>query len=156
MTSDEHNKFVAAAFLVHGFMQFMVLLLIAAVMVVMLMAIPEREKADIPPVVLYTVVMGFIILFQLAFALPSLIAGYALWKRKRWAKTAGIVGGVLSAMHFPIGTLVCAYAFWFLLGDAGKAIYPPKQPSLRAGMNRMNPVYEQTYTPPPQPPSLWD
>ncbi len=54
---------------------------------------------------------------------PSIVAGYALLKQRRWAKTAAIIAGVLAAMQFPIGTAVCVYTFWFLFSEPGKVLY---------------------------------
>ena len=156
MTNQEHNKFVAAAFFVHGCMQGMVLILIGLFMLIFVSAIPANETVDFPPFALFGILMFFILLVQLVFALPSFIAGYALWKRKNWAKPAGIVGAVFAAMHFPIGTAVCVYAFWFLLGDAGKEIYPPKNQAFPANNFTADHRYEPDYTRPPQPPNLWD
>ncbi len=156
MTSQEHNKFVAAAFFVYGCMQAMVSILIGFFMLAFMAAIPEREAVEFPPFAIFGIVMMVVILIQMAFAMPSFIAAYALWKRKSWAKPAGLVGAVLAAIHFPIGTGVCAYAFWFLLGDAGKEIYPTKQQSFQVSDYGANRVYEREYTPPPQPPNLWE
>jgi hypothetical protein len=54
---------------------------------------------------------------------PSVVAGYALLKRRRWAKVAGIVAGVTAATSFPVGTAVAVYTFWFLFSDVGKQLY---------------------------------
>ena len=155
MTDQEHNKYLAAAFLVHGCMQVMVLVLVGFIMLAFIAAIPKRETADFPPFAIFGIAMAVVFAILLAFSLPSFIAGYGLWKRKPWAKPAGLVGAVFAAMHFPIGTAVCAYAFWFLLGEGGKAIYPPKEQPLRSNRYGMNQVYERDPNTPPQPPNLW-
>jgi hypothetical protein len=65
----------------------------------------------------------FIFFVTLLFTLPAFIAGYALLKRKPWARTASIVAAVLEAMNMPIGTAVCIYSFWFMFSDEGKRFY---------------------------------
>jgi hypothetical protein len=74
--------------------------------------------------------LGFIILFSLFFlaiygtmTLPSFVAGWALLKRKKWARTASIVAAVVGGSNFPIGTAVCVYTFWFLFSDPGKFFF---------------------------------
>jgi hypothetical protein len=98
--------------------------------------------------------------------LPSFIAGYAILKRKSWAKMASIIAAVLETMSFPLGTAVAIYSFWFMFSDAGRAMYdknfnspqrpyalrdtPPPPASewdTRASRER-----EREYVPPPQPP----
>jgi hypothetical protein len=68
--------------------------------------------------------------FSVVMTVPSLIAGYALLRRRSWAKVAGIVGGVLAASSFPIGTAVAVYTFWFLFSETGKQVYPGKKNEL--------------------------
>ena len=92
--------------------------------------------------------VGFIVLIQLLFVVPSLVAGYALMKRKRWARIAAIISAVLAGANFPIGTAVCVYAIWFLTSESGKSMYDNQRKT------------SQDYFPPHNwqgqaPPSLW-
>jgi hypothetical protein len=106
-------------------------------------------------------VMVFMWIFMGGFyglmTLPSLVAGYGLLKRKPWARTAAIVGGVTAAMSFPIGTAVCAYTFWFLFSEPGKLLYDRPQyalPPLPGGLPitaRQQQQHDNQYLPPPTP-----
>ena len=156
MTNQEHNKYLAVSFLVHGCIHVMVSLFFGVIMLMFFAVIPERATVDGPPFAIFGFIMAFVLFIQLAQALPSFIAGYSIWKRKSWAKPAGIVGAVLAAMNFPIGTAVCVYAFWFLLGEGGKEIYPSKQQSLPQSNFTASHYDERQYNQPPQPPNLWD
>jgi hypothetical protein len=103
-------------------------------------------------------------IFYFALTIPSLIAGYGLLKRKRWARTMGIIAGVTAAMMFPIGTAVCVYSIWFLLSEGGKGLYSASAQDWRAQMrdslhsapvNNMYVVNDERardYAPPAQPP----
>lgn len=90
---------------------------------------------DAPPPWFMSGVLVFAGAINIFFTIPSVVAAYALLKRRRWAKVAGIVGGATAAMSFPFGTAVAVYTFWFLFSDAGKALYdgarpvPPSPPS---------------------------
>ena len=86
--------------------------------------------------------------------LPSLVAGYGLLKRKPWARTAAIIGGVTAAMSFPIGTAVCAYTFWFLFSEPGKLLYDKQQYTLPlpGGLPVSAQQRRDQYLPPPTPP----
>lgn len=115
---------------------------------------------------LFGVIFG---VFYLVFAVPSIVAGIGLLKQKRWAKIWSIIGGVLSAMSFPIGTAVCVYTFWFFFSDPGKILYegapryPEYQPTglygapANAHWDRSEAkTREYEYVPPAQPPNWRD
>src|SRR5437868_7708244 len=91
-----------------------------------------------PPMPPFTLIFVFAAAIGVAMTIPSIVAGYALLKRRPWAKVAGIVGGAVAATSFPIGTGVAVYTFWFLFSDAGKQVY--------SGVKK---------EPPPLPPGEW-
>lgn len=128
MTPQEHNKFVGLAHV--GYAGLHVLMMIASLGFVgfMLGNIYNRsqEMGGPPPPAFLGVILVFAGIFNIVTTIPSIVAGYALLKRRRWAKVAGIVGGVVAAMSFPIGTAVAVYTFWFLFSDVGKQLYDVK------------------------------
>jgi len=89
--------------------------------------------------------------------IPSFVAAYGLLKHRSWARTAAIIGSVFALSNFPIGAAVCAYTFWFLFSEPGKAIFekrnymlPPSRQSWAYDVQ--NNQAQTTYTPPPTPP----
>jgi len=54
-------------------------------------------------------------IFFTVLAVPGLIAGVGLLKRRSWARILALVIAVLSLFNFPIGTAVSIYAIWVLL-----------------------------------------
>ena len=72
---------------------------------------------------IYRILLLIMFGLGLAFSLPSLVAGYALLKRKTWARTAAIVAGILATPGFPHGTALGVYTLWFMFDDEGKALY---------------------------------
>jgi len=63
------------------------------------------------------------------------VAAWALLKKKPWARVAGIVGAVVSAMSVPFGTAACVYALWFFLGEHWKEVYETPSPTSRASLS---------------------
>src|SRR5689334_12708123 len=61
------------------------------------------------------------------FAVPSAVAGYAVLKKRSWARTASIVAAVIAGMNFPVGTAACVYALWFFFGENWKEVYTDEQ-----------------------------
>jgi hypothetical protein len=54
------------------------------------------------------------LLFFAVLALPGLLAGYGLLKRKKWGQILGIVVGALSLFNIPVGTALGAYTLFIL------------------------------------------
>jgi hypothetical protein len=164
MTTEEHNKTLGICHLAYGglstLMMFAVLFFFGAIM----FSIPEGG----PPAAVLMIILTFIMAWSLVFTLPSFIAGYALLKRKSWARTASIIAAVVETMSFPLGTAVAIYSFWFMFSDAGKALYEnnfarmpgqpyalrdtPPPPSATGWDARTSRERERQYQPPAQPP----
>jgi len=65
--------------------------------------------------VITSIVATFVFAIMMALALPGIIAGWGLLKRKSWARILTIILGVLNLTNFPIGTIVGVYSLWVLL-----------------------------------------
>ena len=60
-----------------------------------------------------------------ALALPGIIAGYGLLKRRSWGRVLAIVVAVLSLLNFPFGTAIGVYALWVLCQQAANEYFSP-------------------------------
>ena len=157
MTPEQHNKYLGAAHLIHGGLFLLMVIGILGMMTAMFFFTPSGPGNAPPPAAFIGVMWVFMGAFYGLMLLPSFIAGYALLKRKRWAKVAAIIGGVTAAMSFPIGTAVCAYTFWFLFSEPGKFLYdrpqaalPPQSLNWQAAASHSQ--REPQYVPPTTPP----
>jgi hypothetical protein len=167
MTPADHNKVIGIMHLIYGgfftLVAFLMLLFFGFFASVITAATANDPNA--PPAALFWALMAFVFIIYLVLSVPSLIAGYAMTKRKSWARIAGIIASVVAAMSFPFGTALCVYSLWFFFGEAGRAfehgrLDAPWQGSLRQGEPFGG--YAQTfgherdrqpaYRPPPQPP----
>src|SRR5438067_13445394 len=128
MTPLEHNKYVGLAQLGYAGFHLLSMTVLLGVEAFMFQNIYSRSQemgGSAPPNFL-VLIFFFVAVMTVVMTIPSVIAGYALLKRRPWAKVAGIVGGVVSATSFPIGTALAVYTFWFLFSDAGKQLYGGK------------------------------
>jgi len=155
LTPEQHNKYLATSHLVYGGL----FLLLAVVMLMFFTAMMGMASGgrNGPPFFLFLFVWLFMGVIYGAMTVPSLIAGYGLLKRKKWAKTASIIAGVLAAMSFPVGTAVCVYTFWFLFSEPGKVLYDKPVYALPSGSQAWaaqvtTPQRENQYVPPQSPP----
>ena len=51
-------------------------------------------------------------------AIPGILAGYGLLRRRGWGRILAMVIGFLGLANFPIGTAIGIYTFWVLLQEA--------------------------------------
>ena len=124
MTPQEHNKYVGIANVAYGAFHILVMLLMGVVFAAMMgMMTLNGGRSNGPPPAFIGIIMVFAVALNLVMAIPSFVAGYAFLKRKPWAKIAGIIAGVVSALRAPFGTLVSIYTFWFLFSEPGKSLY---------------------------------
>lgn len=133
MTDEEHNKYIAWAFLANGSFQILMLLFIFLFIFAIFAGAPPG--GDFPAGFL-ALIFGFAFLINLIFLSPNFIAGYAILKRKPWARIAGIVAAVFSAMNIPFGTAAAAYSLWFFCGEQWRTVYPQEpagQPQIAYG-----------------------
>jgi hypothetical protein len=61
-----------------------------------------------------TIVANVIIVTFVVLALPGIIAGIGLFKKKEWARILTLILSVLDLINFPIGTAVGIYSIWAL------------------------------------------
>jgi hypothetical protein len=167
MTPEDHNRLLAWGHIVHaslfGLMGLGFGMMFAFIGVATALEPNARDPFPSAFFGFMGIVMGAV---YLAMALPSLVAGIGLLKRKSWAKLWAIIAAVFSASSFPIGTAVCVYTFWFMFSDPGKALYDKDRAGYQprpAGLYgqpagweydpREAKTREYVYTPPPQPPN---
>ena len=124
MSPQQHNKFLAIVHLVYSGFYLLLAIGFSLFFFFVFSAIPDQPgHGDPPPFWFFVFFSSFFLFFYGALMVPSIVAGYALLKQRRWAKTAAIIAGVLAAMQFQIGTAVCVYTFWFLFSEPGKVLY---------------------------------
>ncbi|MCE7989382.1 MAG: hypothetical protein DYG89_50160 [Caldilinea sp. CFX5] len=66
-------------------------------------------------------------------ALPGMVAGYGLWRRRTWGRYLAIVVGIFNLVNFPIGTVIGAYTLIVLLQSGAEAYFSDHQHDLLQG-----------------------
>jgi len=70
-----------------------------------------------------TIVGTFVGGLMLVLALPGLVSGYGLLKRRPWGRLLAIIVGILNLPNFPLGTILGAYTLFVLLQDPAGAYF---------------------------------
>jgi hypothetical protein len=76
-----------------------------------------------------TVVGASVALLLTVLALPGMIAGYGLLKRRPWGRILATVVAILGLINFPIGTAIGIYVIWVLFQQAATDYFAPMQPT---------------------------
>lgn len=117
MAPADHNKALGILHLAYGgfsvFLMGMISIFVLGTFGVLAI---NQSGGEAVPLGLMAAIMVFVGLINVLIIGPSFLAGYALLKKKRWAKTVGIIAGVLAGMSFPFGTAVCVYTCGSSLG----------------------------------------
>ena len=74
------------------------------------------DMGDIAPGIL-RIVAWVASLFFTAIALPQVIAGYGLMKRKEWGRILTLIVSFFQLLSFPLGTALGIYSFVILLKE---------------------------------------
>lgn len=153
MSPTTHNRLLGILHLAYGSFSFLAMVVVTISVLVMIASGGANDSAT-PIGALVFITIGMVLL-SLIITIPSLIAGYGLLRRRRWARTLGIMAGIIAALTFPFGTALCVYTLWFFFGERGKFLYhkaayalPLGPPLLRRAARHAQP----DYVPPPSPP----
>lgn len=158
MTPSGHNRTLGLLHLLYGV--FCIALIIVVTFLISgtidAMAVSRGPGDAVPVATVAALIVGGVFV-SLVLITPSFIAGFALLKRKQWARRIGIIAGVLAGLTFPFGTLLCVYTLWFLFGEKGKFLYHkaayalPPTPEPRRRLKKLLRASEP-YVPPTTPP----
>ncbi|HEY0172373.1 MAG TPA: hypothetical protein VGB98_15230 [Pyrinomonadaceae bacterium] len=167
MTPQDHNKVIGIMHLIYG--GFNALLMIIFVPFFLAIGIGAGSDPNAPPALMAIFgAFGVLMLFlAVIFGLPPILAGYAMLKRKSWARVMGIIAACIEALSFPFGTALCVYTLWFMFGQGqgfqqqGGQVYgqgfqsPPLPDASTYGWDAQRasqPGRQREYVPPTQPP----
>lgn len=167
MTPQDHNKVIGIMHLIWGGFNALVAFFIVPFVIAIIFGMSQDPHTPPGAKAFFGIFGLFMAAFMMLFTLPSLIAGYALLKRKSWAKVAGIIAAGLTAMSMPFGTALTVYTLWFLCGPEGDKLYrkgapytyEPWRGTLHDGsafdweaQRTADARRRRDYVPPPQPP----
>jgi len=62
-------------------------------------------------------------IYLVVTSLASLVCGWGLLNRRRWARTFGIILAAVSLIQFPVGTVLGVYGLWVLFNKKTEAMF---------------------------------
>lgn len=156
MTPTTHNKILGILHLAYGGL----IALLMAVMIIFMLTMMSmgnfNNNGEPFPVGVLVFMTILLVVVTLLHTVPSFLAGYAFLKRKRWAKTMGIISAIMAGLNFPLGSALCVYTLWFLFGESGRFLYHKAAYALPSGdsswARTASREPERAYLPPSVPP----
>ena len=130
MTAEDHNKTLATLHFIYGAMHGLTLAGLLLLVVVVELATPAANSISTFWIALG--VLTFVVLLFVVGLVP-LSVGYALKKRKRWAKPLGLALAVISLMNIPVGTALGIYTIKFFRSEGGVRLYGGKSSTASEG-----------------------
>ena len=121
---EQHIRILSILFIIFGILGLVAALaffLLGAGAVATILAQDQSKEAQVGAAWTGGCVTFVAALFGL-ISIPSIIAGWGLSKRKRWARILTIVLAILSLPHIPIGTAIGVYALVIMFNDEAKAL----------------------------------
>src|SRR6266404_1447824 len=142
MTAEDHNRTLATLHFIYGAMHGLTLAGLLLLVVVVKLATPAANSISTFWIGLG--VLTFVVLLFVVGLLP-LAVGYALQKRKRWAKPSGLALAVFSLINIPVGTALGIYTIKFFRSEGGVRLYGGKlaaasEGSLQDALKRTQPL----------------
>jgi hypothetical protein len=130
MTVIEHNKLLGIGFAAFAaiFAFTILLLLVVSLGVFVALGISfanETGNSQAAGIGVIGGVMAVIFygLLGTIFVVPMALASWKMLKRRRNARTWGIVAAILVATIIPLGTMLGVYAMWFFFNAEGRRFY---------------------------------
>jgi hypothetical protein len=118
---DRHVQLIGILWIVYGIMG----LLFALFLFLVLFGVSFiPNMGDIAPGIL-RLIAWISSLFFLALALPQIIAGMGLMKRKEWARILTLIVSFFHLISFPLGTALGIYSFIILLKPEAIKLFSP-------------------------------
>ena len=130
MTAEEHNKTLATLHFIYGAMHGLTLAGLLLLVVVVELATPAANA--ISGFWIAFGVLTFVVLLFVVGLIP-LAVGYALKKRKRWAKPLALFLAVVSLINIPVGTALGIYTIKFFRSEGGVRLYGGKSSRISEG-----------------------
>jgi hypothetical protein len=116
---DKHRQVLGILYVVFGALLALGAVVVLAMFVFDAQSSSEEERASALRG------SGAVAAFLLLLALPGLIGGIGLLRRRAWSKVLTLVGAVLNLFSFPIGTALGVYAIWFWLQPNTRRLFFP-------------------------------
>ncbi|MEW6129654.1 MAG: hypothetical protein AB1757_21620 [Acidobacteriota bacterium] len=130
MTPPEHNKMLAIGFAIFAAIFTVTFLLLMAVSVgvfVILGIALAEESGEQKQAVIGVAGAIFTVLFYGVLGaiciVPTAMAAWRMFKQRPRARGWAIIASLILLLILPLGTMLGAYALWFLFSDEGKQFY---------------------------------
>jgi len=111
--NQKHRTNLGLLYLIVGIVEFLLALIAVAVIIYIGVIWSFDPGHHNDP--FHTFLIALLLVALLVYPVPSVIAGYGLWKEKNWFIIWTWIATGLHLLNIPFGTLIGAYGLWVLL-----------------------------------------
>jgi hypothetical protein len=119
----KHLELLGISFIVYSVLTILILFLVLLIFFTMTANIdhyarsPHFNKDEIYGLELAFTIIFFICSFFILLAIPGIIAGIGLVKKRPWSRILALIVACFKLLNLPFGTALGIYAFWVLLQE---------------------------------------
>ncbi len=107
MDMDQHLRTLGIGHIIYSLLLIVPAAIVFGVLTSVGILVDDPEAAQILPLV-----GTFVGAFLIVLAIPGLLAGYGVLKKKSWGLPVALVVGILNILCFPLGTALGIYSIW--------------------------------------------
>ncbi len=115
---EKHVRTLSLLYIILGFFH-----IFAAVIVFVIIAGAGLLSGDIDAITITSIVATVIASILVITAVPGIVGGFVLYRRKEWARIFVLVLGFLNLPAIPFGTALGTYTIWVLVNDEVVKMY---------------------------------
>jgi hypothetical protein len=115
---EKHINVVGVLYIVLSVLSFL-----GAFTVYFLLRLIGNFADDHDATMVLNIIANVLSIILVVLAIPGLIGGIGLIKRKNWARILVLILSILNLVNFPIGTAIGIYALWALLQPEVAAVF---------------------------------
>lgn len=129
MNAKEKARLLGLLFGIYTVVSLGIVLVVGIIYTVIFAVVASAEpgKGSSPPpdflVPLIVVVFAIAFVVAFLFAIPEIVAAYALRRDKPYARIWTIVASAIACMSFPLGTALGVFGLVFTFSDEGRAYF---------------------------------
>ncbi len=116
---EAHKRILGILYIISGALLFIMMIFLSTIFSLIFPLLIDHADIDDQWVLVWVVpfMQAIAVIGVLLFAIPSIIAGWGVLNKKKWALTLALIIGCFDLFSFPIGTALGIYTIWVYTED---------------------------------------
>lgn len=116
---EVHKRILGILYIISGTLQILGFVFLSALLSLLFPFIFDHAQIDDQWVLVWIVpfIRTISVIMILLFSIPTIIAGWGVLSKKKWALTLAMILGCFKLFSFPVGTALGIYTIWIYTED---------------------------------------